>query len=64
MENTPLSTEETNLRIMELSLKQKEELYNIELRKFALEFYRKIALPSKIEDYLEKSEEIYKWLKK
>ena len=64
MDNTSLSTEETNLRIMELSLKQKKELYNIELRKFALEFYRKIALPSKIEDCLEEAEEIYKWLKK
>lgn len=64
MDNTSLSTEETNLRIMELSLKQKEEFYNIELRKFALEFYRKIALPSKIEDCLEKAEEIYEWLKK
>ena len=59
-----LSTEETNLRIMELSLEQKKELYNIELRKFALEFYRKIALPSKFEDCLEKAEEIYEWLKK
>ena len=28
MDNTSLSTEETNLRIMELSLKQKNELYN------------------------------------
>ena len=64
MDNTSQSTEETNLRIMELSLKQKKELYNIELRKFALEFYRNIALPSKIEDYLEEAEEIYKWLKK
>ena len=64
MDNTSLSTEETNLRIMELSLKQKDEFYNIELRKFALEFYIKIALPSKIEDCLEKAEEIYEWLKK
>ena len=64
MDNTSLSTEETNLRIMELSLKQKDELYNIELRKFSLEFYRKIALPSKIEDCLEGAEKIYEWLKK
>ena len=64
MDNTSLSTEETNLRIMELSLKQKKELYNIELRKFALEFYRNMVLPSKIEDYLEGAEEIYEWLKK
>ena len=64
MDNTSLSTEETNLRIMELSLKQKKELYNIELRKFALEFYRKIALPSKIEYCLKGAEEIYEWLKK
>ena len=49
---------------MELSLKQKKELYNIELRKFALEFYRNIALPSKIEDCLEGAEKIYEWLKK
>ena len=64
MDNTSLSTEETNLRIMELSLKQKKELYNIELRKFALEFYRNIALQSKIEDCLEGAEKIYEWLKK
>ena len=64
MDNTSLSTEKTNLRIMELSLKQKKELYNIELRKFALEFYRNTALQSKIEDCLEGAEKIYEWLKK
>ena len=64
MDNTSQSTEETNLRIMELSLKQKKELYNIELRKFALEFYRNMVLPSKIEDCLEGAEKIYEWLKK
>ena len=49
---------------MRFQFLQRKELYNIELRKFALEFYRNIALPSKIEDCLEGAEKIYEWLKK
>ena len=64
MDNTSLSRQEENLRAIELSLEQKRKFYNIELRKFALEFYRNMALPSKIEDCLEGAEEIYEWLKK
>ena len=64
MDNTSLSTEETNLRIMELSLKQKKEFYNVELRKFALEFCKNTGLPIKIEDCLTEAEKIYEWLKK
>jgi hypothetical protein len=64
MDNTSLSRQEENLRAIELSLEQKRKFYNIELRKFALEFCKNTGLPIKIEDCLIGAEKIYEWLKK
>lgn len=64
MDNTSLSRQAENLRAIELSLEQKRKFYNIELRKFALEFYKHIGSTSKIEDCLIGAEKIYEWLKK
>lgn len=64
MDNTSLSRQEENLRAIELSLEQKRKFYNIELRKFALEFCKNKGLPIKIEDCLIEAEKIYEWLKK